>query len=629
MNHFKFKTKKDIENGKLISMTAEKKNRLLGAFTEDISYIYHLNKVEGGFLIYFKKADAPNNIDTFDFSANAMGEELLSKTEVKVEKVSSSIFFTPETNSKNIKKKLNTQMGSNKVFGEFIDGIKDEYKKLEIADFLLMKKDPEAYEEARRKEYVEHQIDLANKYSEQLKREASAREKMIMSYNNDFKRLFKEIIAESIYLDREGFDLDAKMYHIIQSIAEPTSWVKKDGQPFMGSIGIIDINADKMNIRISDSVTTHTATLRFDKAEFITESSQEELMGILSVPVMTDYELLSFLYDITINDPEWQFKNKRERFLMVIEEAIKIVEAENEKERTAVGVGKKYVGISIDKKNHETANKFHFTDDDWDLKYEEFSESGKNKYDAIIEERIKKLVRNSIPHATFRDEFQDIVFVNAEDEHFLQYIFPEFERNGFNDEIFDLITFQFDTLVKDQPYTAAIATTDVESDMAETEALVDAGNLISKCGGDCDGNCKTGNSECECGDPNCKCKNPDNDEVIDDDTITSVVCEHCDNPEPVFSFTINKKIHICMDITEKSISIDDENNVIKTVAQLKKYLSTEPIKVTNIIAECGCVEDEVAAIVSMGRKKFIDYTMFAEDKIIYGEYLLTKLKNNF
>ena len=84
-----------------------------------------------------------------------------------------------------------------------------------------------------------------------------------------------------------------------------------------------------------------------------------------------------------------------------------------------------------------------------------------------------------------------------------------------------------------------------------------------------------------------------------------------------------------MDITEKSISIDDENNVIKTVAQLKKYLSTEPIKVTNIIAECGCVEDEVAAIVSMGRKKFIDYTMFAEDKIIYGEYLLTKLKNNF
>ena len=171
-----------------------KRSNLLKLFTQDVTYNYHVVKTEepNGHLIYLIKSDSPIEQDTLEFSATKIVEELIKKCSIKIEKIAPAIFFTEEENTEKLKYELNDQLSENSEFSSFIDTIKDEYRILEVKDSLLYKKDPEAYEEAKRKEKAEHQKDLFDQLVKQMEEQKKQREEHILKYNNDIMKLMKE-----------------------------------------------------------------------------------------------------------------------------------------------------------------------------------------------------------------------------------------------------------------------------------------------------------------------------------------------------------------------------------------------------------------------------------------------------
>jgi hypothetical protein len=65
------------------------------------------------------------------------------------------------------------------IISSFISSIKDEYRSLEIADFLIYKEDPEAYEKKKKDEYMAHQQELWGEYQKQQKEAEEQRNRSV------------------------------------------------------------------------------------------------------------------------------------------------------------------------------------------------------------------------------------------------------------------------------------------------------------------------------------------------------------------------------------------------------------------------------------------------------------------
>ena len=135
-----------------------KKKNLLNLFTQDTQHNYHVIKTTepDGHLVYLMKNGLDLSTDSLEFKPTSIAEELVKECDVKIEKFAPSIFFTEETDTNELKIKLNFKLYDSEDFSNFIEGIKDEYRILEVKDSMLYKKDPEAYKASKEQEHQEH-----------------------------------------------------------------------------------------------------------------------------------------------------------------------------------------------------------------------------------------------------------------------------------------------------------------------------------------------------------------------------------------------------------------------------------------------------------------------------------------
>jgi hypothetical protein len=311
-----------------------KKKNLLNLFTKDVSYNYHIIKVDEpkGHLIYLIKNGSELNTDTLEFAPTKIAEELISECEVEIEKFAPAIFFTEVSNSDELKYKLGEKLEESNEFSSFIETIKDEYRILEIKDSLLFKKDPQAYENEKRKEYEDHQKELWDEMIEQHKNKKQKREDSILAYDNDLFKLLKEYFEGIIEYENRDFQFEAELEKIVGNLIDPETWIKINDNPFVCRIEVISLEKDRMNVFLTDNNDySYTATLRFDKTVIVTENivriNKED-----TLPITTpDYQVLAQLYDVDLTSvKDWEFKNDQDRFEYVIDYLVPIFK-ENKK----------------------------------------------------------------------------------------------------------------------------------------------------------------------------------------------------------------------------------------------------------------------------------------------------------
>ena len=340
---------------------------------------------------------------------------------------------------------------------------------------------------------------------------------------------------------------------------------------------------------------------------------------------MKDYEVLSMIYDINTNLPEWEWKNEAERFAIVIKEAIGIVEAKMDKDRTAVGLDDKFVGVFIDVSDEDTATKLEL---DWEKKYEELTETGKAGVDEYIKKRTTKLKK--LPCAIGKSDDTYVFFTFTEDQMSLKHIFSEFELKGVNDEIFSgVFNFDYNTLQK------AAEEAEAEKNSLEKEKPKQEKSECG-CGGNCGDDCSCEDGECSCGDETCDTRKPNIDENLPV-SIKKVKCDKCGSENIIWSFDMlvtkdkwTTRYLVCMDLSEEKpiIEVANDNEKKLTKKEIRSLLKNDIIKLKNIVTECECVKDVVDTIVTFtNNKEIYDYSMWDDDKILYANYLLEKLKN--
>lgn len=309
-----------------------KKKNLLNIFSQDASYNYHLVKTEEptGHLIYLIKNGSDLNVETLEFAPTRIAEELVNECSVQMEKFAPAIFFTEEVNTEKLKYLLNDKLSETPEFSSFIETIKDEYRILEVKDSLLFKKDPEAYEKAKREEYETHQKELWDQMLEQLNGKKKKREESILSYENDLIKLMKEWFESIIEYEKRDFNFELELEKFIGNFVDPETWIKINEKPFVCRVEMISLERDKMNVFLTDNNDySYTATLRFDKTVFVTENVVKIEKGSSLPDCMTDYQVIAQLYDVDLtNVEEWDFKNHTDRFEYVIDYLAPIFKAE-------------------------------------------------------------------------------------------------------------------------------------------------------------------------------------------------------------------------------------------------------------------------------------------------------------
>ena len=319
----------------LILKFMNKKKNLLNIFSQDTSYNYHIIPTEEpkGHLIYLLKNGSDLNVEKLEFSPTKIAEELISECSVDIEKFAPSIFYTEEANTEKLKYELNNKLSETSEFSSFIETIKDEYRILEIKDSLLFKKDPEAYEAAKREEYEDHQKDLWEEMIKQHQDKIRKREEWLTSYDNDLIKLLKEYFEGIVEFEKRDFELDSELEKIVGNLIDPETWIKINDKPFICRIEIISLKRDQMDVFLTDNNKySYCATLRFDKTVLVTENITKINVGDALPKTMSDYEVLSQLYDVDIqNVKDWEFKNDTDRFEYVIDYLVPIFKIEKDK----------------------------------------------------------------------------------------------------------------------------------------------------------------------------------------------------------------------------------------------------------------------------------------------------------
>lgn len=145
--------------------------KIFDIISKNQKFNYHIVKseIENGFLIYIKDNDVENSIEKLEFTPTIIAETFISNNDLKIEKVAPSIFFIDNINIDELKNKLNINLFESNEFSIFIESIKNNYRKLEIEDFILYKKDSKSYDENKKKEYSKNQKRLLDRLLDQLK----------------------------------------------------------------------------------------------------------------------------------------------------------------------------------------------------------------------------------------------------------------------------------------------------------------------------------------------------------------------------------------------------------------------------------------------------------------------------
>jgi hypothetical protein len=311
-----------------------KKKNLLNLFTQDTQHNYHIVKTTGpdGHLLYLMKNGLDLNVESLEFKPTSIAEELVKECDVKIEKFAPSIFFTEETDTDELKIKLNFKLYESEDFSKFIDEIKDEYRILEVKDSLLYKNDPEAYKKAHDKEREEHQKELWEEYMNQLKEKSKRREDTLISYNNDLIKLLKEYFESIIEFEKRDFDLTSELDKLLGNIIDEKTWIKINDVPFICRTEVCSLQKDRIDVYLTDNNDySYTATLRFDKTTLLTENIVRINKGDKLPLSMQDYEFISQLFDVDIaNVKEWDFKNHTDRFEYVIDYLLPIFKENKE-----------------------------------------------------------------------------------------------------------------------------------------------------------------------------------------------------------------------------------------------------------------------------------------------------------
>jgi len=314
-----------------------KKKNLFNLFTQDVSYNYHLIKTEepNGHLVYLIKNGKKLETDTLEFSPTKIVEDLVKECDIKLEKFAPALFFTKEFDTEILKEKLNDKLSEDSEFSLFIDTIKDEYRILEVKDSLLYTKDPDAYEDAKRKEKNEHQKELLDEVIKQMEDKKKKREDYLLSYDNDLMKLIKDQLESVIEYEKQDFDFTSEIEKIVGNLIDEESWIKIDDKPFICKIDVVSLEKDKMDVFLTDNNDySYTATLRFDKTVLLTENIIRINKGDKLPKISSDYELLSVIYDVDVDSvKDWEYKNDTERFEYLIDYLAPIFKEKIEKEQ--------------------------------------------------------------------------------------------------------------------------------------------------------------------------------------------------------------------------------------------------------------------------------------------------------
>lgn len=314
-----------------------KRKSLLDLFTQDASYNYHLVRTiePNGHLLYLIKNGEILEQDTLEFKPTAIVEELIKECSVQIEKFAPAIFWTEEFDTTELKEKLNVKLSEEPNFSNFIDSIKEEYRILEVQDSLLFKKDPEAYAEAKKAEYAEHQKELMEDFLKQHTESKNKREEAILAYNNNLFKLLKEYFESIIEYEKRDFNFSSELEKIVGSLIDPETWIKIEDQPFACRIEICSLLEDRIKVYLTDNNEySYTATLRLDEIHLITEDAIRIDESVTSPSIKSDYDILAQLYDVDIKSvPEWNYKNETDRFEYVIDYLIPIFKEESEKRK--------------------------------------------------------------------------------------------------------------------------------------------------------------------------------------------------------------------------------------------------------------------------------------------------------
>jgi len=311
-----------------------KKKNLLNLFTQDTLYNYHIisNEEPTGHLIYLMNNSLKLDKDSLEFSSTKIIEELIKNCSIIVEKFAPAIFFTDESNTENLKEKLNTNFSESTDFSVFIESIKDEYRILEIKDSLLYKKDPVAYENAKKEDHAEKQKESWDKMISQLEEKKKKREDYLLAYNNDLSKLLKEYLDSVIEYEKNDFNFNSEIEKIVSNLIDEDTWIKIDEKPFSCKINVISLEKEKLNVFLSDNINSYTATLRLDKTILITENVVKIEKNDKLPEIITDYNFLSELYSVDLSSvDEWEFKNDSDRLKYVIDYLVPIFKEEKDK----------------------------------------------------------------------------------------------------------------------------------------------------------------------------------------------------------------------------------------------------------------------------------------------------------
>jgi len=370
-----------------------RKNDLLKLFSKNTEFYFHIIPNELGQLIYITQEKDEYTIEGLEFKLNSIIEGFFDGVEkIGFEKVAPSIYFTEEKNSEKLKYELGEDMMENLDFSTFIENIKETYRALEVEDYLLYKKDPEAYEKKKEKEHKQEQLETWERYKKQVKEQKRIKKTAIEQYDGDLVKLFKDNLLHTIIEKDKKFNLKNPFSQLVYSILtnnedQAKFWPKREGQTITGNdkFDAIEIEGNSMTILIADRMSdSHIIKFKLVGPELIIDHVVNNVDK--DTKHMADYDFLMkiFNFDITPNFIDWENMYENEKLDAVVDEIIRLDAEEKEKKE-------KEKNEIIDS---STANAF-FTIDEYEVQINEtpdiVGENISDKLFKIVEDKVIEL----------------------------------------------------------------------------------------------------------------------------------------------------------------------------------------------------------------------------------------------
>lgn len=319
-----------------------RKNDLLKLFSQNTNYYYHIIPNELGHLIYVTQEREDYSVENLEFKLNSIIEGFMDKPEdIKFEKVAPSIYFTDEKNTEKLKYALGEDMMENSDFSSFIEDIKEEYRALEVEDYLIFKKDPDAYEKKKEEEYKQKQLETWERYKKQVEEQERIKRTAIDQYDGDLIKLFNDNLLHTIIKKDKKFSLKDPFSKLVYSILtndeeQGKIWPTRGDQTIVGNdkFDVIEIEGNSMTILLADRMS-NSYTIKFElKSDSLNIIDVNEVDR--STKHMTDYDFLMKIYDFDITPKfiDWENMYENEKLDAVVDEIIRLdIEKREEKKK--------------------------------------------------------------------------------------------------------------------------------------------------------------------------------------------------------------------------------------------------------------------------------------------------------